>query len=505
MSTCPAADPGRHAQTGFAGDVSRRDVLRLATLGAASLALKPRASWASAAPAAVGTSAIAAAGSWWAPPELRSRNGVLTVTLTAAATQVPWGNTTRYALTYNGTTPGPTLRVRAGDTLTVILKNHLDTPTNLHTHGLHVSPSGSSDNIFTMVAPGGSATYTYKIPADHASGTYWYHPHHHGFVAEQLAGGLAGALIVEDRIDDQPALTAATERVLVVSDPRIGRTADVLNVTAQQQVLGREGDLVVLNGRSTASVTGAAGTVEQWRIVNACASRYVELRVDGAAMHHIASDYGRFASPQAADTIVLTPGQRAEVLVPLLRPATVTLTATTLNRIGMGMAVGGRRRSVASAGTTSLLRLDVTAGAGKAQLPQRLRVASGLGRADGQRTLVLGGMGMGMSAGQFTIDGKTFDPARIDTDTRLGTTEDWTIVNRSMMDHPFHLHVWPFLVLTRTDGLPPDPGWRDTVNVPAGGAVTIRLIFADYPGTTVYHCHILDHEDLGMMGIIRVT
>ena len=105
-----------------------------------------------------------------------------------------------------------------------------------------------------------------------------------------------------------------------------------------------------------------------------------------------------------------------------------------------------------------------------------------------------GGMG-------FTIDGRSFDPARTDIELPLGHVEEWTLVNDSTMDHPFHLHVWSFRVV----GAPASVGWKDTVNVPAGGAVTIRIPFTEIPGRTVYHCHILDHEDLGMMGVIDVT
>ena len=117
----------------------------------------------------------------------------------------------------------------------------------------------------------------------------------------------------------------------------------------------------------------------------------------------------------------------------------------------------------------------------------------------------MGGMGGGDNRGgmQFTIDGETFDPAVTNLRTRLGRVEDWTISNTSAMDHPFHLHVWPFRVLERSDGAA-EPGWKDTVNVPAGGSVTVRVPFDRITGRTVYHCHILDHEDLGMMGVIRV-
>ena len=114
------------------------------------------------------------------PSQLRSANGVLEVALTAAASMVPWGSGERYALTYNGSVPGPTLRLRPGDTLRVTLKNELDQATNLHTHGLHVSPDGNSDNVYLMIEPGQTFHYEYKIPANHPSGTFWYHPHHHG-------------------------------------------------------------------------------------------------------------------------------------------------------------------------------------------------------------------------------------------------------------------------------------------------------------------------------------
>jgi FtsP/CotA-like multicopper oxidase with cupredoxin domain len=109
-------------------------------------------------------------------------------------------------------------------------------------------------------------------------------------------------------------------------------------------------------------------------------------------------------------------------------------------------------------------------------------------------------MGVGSMIG-FTIDGKGFDPTRTDIGARLGSIEEWTVRNTSSMDHPFHLHVWPFQIV---DG-PRTSVWKDTVNVPAGGEVRIRIPFAGFAGRTVYHCHILDHEDLGMMGVIDVA
>ena len=459
------------------------------------------------------------------PMELASQNGRLDVTLLAAAATVPYAGGTRWALTYNGTTPGPTLRVRPGDVLSVTLENRLDAPTNLHTHGLHVSPEGDSDNVFVMVDPGQRHAYHYQIPADHPSGTFWYHPHHHGEVARQVFGGMAGAIIVEDAIDQLPQLAVATSRVLVLSDPNVGDSARVLDVAMMQRMMGREGSAILVNGLPQPRIPARVGTLEHWRIVNASPSRYYALRLDGQQLHVVASDAGRLDAPHAIDELVLVPGERAELLIPVTA-GTHALTTRTVDRGGMGMAGqggggmggggmgggGGRSGATAANGERVVIAtLDVTGGAGNApSLPKVLRAlddptsASVTHTRDVTLSMNMGGMGMGGTGGdgQFLIDGRSFDANRVDITTQIGTTEDWVVRNTSPMDHPFHLHVWPFRVVERSDGGTLPPGWKDTVNVPAGQSVRLRIPFRDIPGKAVYHCHILDHEDLGMMGII---
>jgi FtsP/CotA-like multicopper oxidase with cupredoxin domain len=237
--------------------------------------------------------------------------------------------------------------------------------------------------------------------------------------------------------------------------------------------------------------------MERWRLVNASASRYHRLSVKGSTMHLIASDQGRLAAPIAVDDLLLTPGQRAEVLVPLGAAANVALR---------------------SAGA-DLFTLAVAGPAASPSLPTHLRDEPALPQAGRARSFVLAmGMGMGgggtmggngngsgTGSGGFTINGRSFDGARIDTEVAARSAEEWTISNSSMMAHPFHLHVWPMKVVSRSSGAAPDPGWRDTVDVPAGQSVVVRIPFDDFTGTAVYHCHILDHEDQGMMGTIRVA
>jgi FtsP/CotA-like multicopper oxidase with cupredoxin domain len=451
------------------------------------------------------------------PKELRSVDGVLDIDLRVARADLAAGSGRRFAYTYDGTSPGPTLRVRPGDTVTVRLRNDLDESTNLHTHGLHVDPSGSSDNVFVEVQPRSTHTYTYRIPDDHRSGTFWYHPHHHGMVAAQVSAGLFGVIIVEDDLDTLPDLGDAAERLLVLNDPRVGSDASVLDVSAMEVMQGREGDATLVNGQDEPVIPAETGRLEHWRIVNASPSRYYRMALEGHALHLIGTDGGRLSEPTTVDEVLIAPGERVEVMVALTE-GRHELRSLGYDRGSAGMGggmMGGR--SGAGSGPQVLAVVDTTvtsvvppvpgslADPATTRLPgptasRRLELAMGMGGGMGGGMMGGGGSGGGMMA--FTIDGVSFDPSRTDIAVRAGSVEEWTLVNTSPMDHPFHLHVWPFQVVDaqgRGDGR-----WKDTVNVPARSTVTIRVRFSGLTGRTVYHCHILDHEDQGMMGVIEV-
>ncbi len=433
------------------------------------------------------------------PEVLRSSGGRLELTLRAAPTDLPWGDGTRYAFTYNGSSPGPTLHLRPGDQLTIHLENALDADTNLHTHGLRVSPSGNADNIFLRVAPGETQTYVYDIPDNHPSGLFWYHPHSHGTVAEQVAAGLAGAIVVTDAIDDIAEIATSNERVWILSDPPIGTDASILATTRGDRMSGRQGDTILVNGVERPDVDAVVGELERWRFVNASSSRYYRLALDDHPLQMIASDGGRFAAPVKKDELLLAPGERAELLVAPATAGSFALRALRYDRGGMGamMGGGGNVEPEEVVVATMTVRGD-GAGAG---LPTALLDAGELVLPEPSATRVLE-LGMGMAGGggmSFTIDGKIFDGDRTDITIEAGTVEEWEIRNTSPMDHPLHLHVWAMLPVD-------DPvGWKDTINVPARESVRVRIAFTEITGRTVYHCHILDHEDMGMMGVIEVN
>ena len=280
------------------------------------------------------------------PRELVSADGRLDVELVAAASQVAFGDGKRFAYTYNGTTPGPTLRVRPGDTLSIRLVNRLGETTNLHTHGLHVSPSGHADNVFVSVADGERRTYTYEIPPDHRSGTFWYHPHMHEMVASQVFGGLAGVIVVEDALDELPELAAATQRILVLSDPTIGDSSSVLDASMMEKMRGREGDVIVVNGLVTPTIASHAGTLEHWRMVNASPSRYYRLSLRGHPFTVIGTDGGRLSAPREAAEILLTPANAVRCSSLRAPPARTASThfLTTGGASGWAGAAAPRRR-----------------------------------------------------------------------------------------------------------------------------------------------------------------
>jgi len=478
--------------------------------------------------AGAGAAAAGGAGLWWTggggqalgggrelvqPEVLSSRDGALDLALEAAPARVRIGARTAHVQAFNGSLPGPTLRVRPGDTIRVAMRNGLDAPTNLHVHGLHVSPEDNGDNPFVSIAPGETFDYEYVLPGDHPPGTYWYHPHRHGHVADQLAAGLYGAIVVEDP-DPVPV---ARERVLVVSDITLDASGNLAEVSPPQRMMGREGETVLVNGQVRPQATAAPGERELWRVVNACPSRYLRLTLDGQTVRLLGRDIGRLPEPVELTEMTLAPGNRVELLVDT-REGASTLTAAPVDRGSMDGMMGGAMPGDGP-GTDEpieLLTLEVTgdraADAGPVPPGPVLRdlreepVAA-------RRTLDFAmGMGMGGMMGgmrgpgqmmSFTIDGRPFDAERTDQRVRVGTVEEWTLTNSSPMDHPMHLHVWPMQVVTEAGREVAAPRWLDVVNVPAFGEVTVRVAFDDFAGRTVYHCHILDHEDLGMMGTLE--
>ena len=484
--------------------ISRRAVLTMGGLGLASTAVGGTGLWRELNPSLLD---LATGESFTEPEALRSQGGRLHVRLEAARGTHDIAGRQAQTMGYNGGVPGPTLRLRPGDTLRLDLVNRLKDVTNLHVHGLHVSPGGNGDNIFLAVEPGQTQRYEHRLPDDHPPGVYWYHPHHHGNVADQIFGGLYGAIIVEDPADK---LDVDRERVMVISDLTLDPGGSLVTPSTMEQMMGREGELVLVNGQAAPRLEGSSGERERWRIVNACTSRYLVLDLSGQEARVVGRDVGRVAKEVALGDVVLAPGNRLDVVVDL-REGSSELLVAPVDRGGMmGGMMGGGGPSFGDDGPVTLAHVEIGSGdsPGRGEIPTAPSLPDLRNAEVDQRRSITFQMGMGGMMGgggdpmSFTFDGQEFDADRIDQQVRLGTVEEWTIGNDSPLDHPFHLHVWPMQLVEVNGQEVAEPLWLDVVNVPARSQVKVRVAFEDFGGKTVYHCHILDHEDRGMMGTV---
>ena len=406
--------------------------------------------------------------------------------------------------TYNSMVPGPLIDVFEGDTVRIRMENQLSQETTVHWHGLPVPPA-QDGNPMDPIASGASRTYEFTLPVGSA-GTYWYHPHPHEFTAEQVFRGMAGLLIVRSRTDPVP--TAIEEKLLVISDLRLAADGTIPANTTMDWQAGREGNYVLVNGQYQPVLTINPGQSQRWRILNATNARYLRLALTGHTMTLIGTDGGLLRSPvPGLDEILLAPAERVEVIVTasLPSPASAVLQSLPYDR-GIGM-MG------ASTTTISLLALNhSTAATTAVALPTALNSIADLGAPTKAKRLVFSwGTGMGGMSGDmmsFLIDGKSFDPARIDLTSRVNEVEQWTIDNRSSMDHPFHLHGTQFQLVSRTrsgvTATEPYLAWRDTVNVAAFETLVFNVV-QHHLGKRMYHCHILEHESTGMMGVLDVV
>ena len=376
--------------------------------------------------------------------------------------------------------------------------------TNLHFHGLHVSPEGSADNSFRHLHAGEGAEYAFEIPANHRGGTYWYHPHVHGSAARQVARGLAGVFVIRGELDQIPEIASATESVLVLQDFALDASGRPVEPNPMQQMQGREGNLVTVNGVLNPAIRVQRRGWIRLRILNASPARFYRLRLEQHVLVQVASDGGALPAPVPREEILLTPGERVEVMVRGDRePGRYRLVSLPYDRGAGGNMMGG---AVPTPLTLATLQYEGETDR-EWELPDRFADIEPLVEPAVRRNVVLGqamGPGAGMMGGgmAFTLNGRVFDPGRVDAQPRLGAVEEWEFLNMTTMDHPMHIHTNSFQVVERDGRV--NPVWKDVVLVPARSAVKVRMRFDDFVGRGLYHCHILDHEDLGMMGVVEV-
>lgn len=443
------------------------------------------------------------------PQVLRSSGGQLQVALNVAQSTVQVDGLSVSTTVYNGLYVPPVLSLKPGDTLRLKLNNASQQATNEHYHGLDVSPRADltdgtmSDNVFVHTEPGQSTDYKVLIPADHHAGLYWYHSHMHGNSEAQVMGGLSGGLVIEGLLDPVPQLSGIRERLLMLKDIQIGPDGKVPDDIDPSAPTHR-----TVNGQTNPTMVIAPGETQLLRIANISANMYYNLSLQGHKLVEIARDGIRHNQPIAFDQLLLPPSARTEVLIQGAAAGSYALTTGDINTGPQGDQVPGTTlMTVVSQGVPRVPLAIPGVMPGPPDL-RTLPVAR-------KRTIVFDESADGNT---FYIDSGSgpvqFDPNRVDSTIQSGTIEEWTILNPTGEWHVFHIHQTNFQI-TEKNGVPqPFIGHQDTVNVDyqadtssPPGQVKMLMDFRDpnIIGRFVYHCHILEHEDGGMMAVAEVV
>ena len=429
------------------------------------------------------------------PVMLSSRDGKLNVDLVAAPATYTIGDHRFEGMLYNGQYMPPVWRLRAADILTVTLNNQLPDGTNLHFHGLNVSPLNNGDNVFLHIAPKQTFKYQIKIPEKHV-GLFWYHPHAHGDVDRQIIGGMSGGILVEGSERLYPFVKGLTERILLLKHHPIGR-ADYE-------------ELVTVNGTVTPTIPIRPGEAQFWQIGNIGADRFLHLKIDGMPFYLIGRDGYFVPRPIRMEEVILGPGQRFSAIVvggqtgryafksvafkfDERQPPLPEVSLGTVVSNGPAADVATAQAMVSTQQVNGQLYVDMVR---SSSITQRRTFAFSV---NPQKT-------------SFFINDQVFDENRTDVTVKLGDTEEWTILNKDSQYHDFHIHQTGFLV-TEVNGAPTDfDGLRDTFSVPPArngkpGEAKLIIPFTnpEIVGRFVFHCHVVKHEDKGMMMAVEVV
>jgi FtsP/CotA-like multicopper oxidase with cupredoxin domain len=422
---------------------------------------------------------------------------------------------------------GPVVRVRSGETIPFRVENRLDEETTLHWHGLLV-PSSVDGGPHNTIAPGG--VWSPALSIDQPAATAWFHPHPHGSTARQVYSGLAGMMIVSDGGDADrglPATYGVDDLPIVLQDKRFGRGGALVYDPGMMDMMhGFRGDTLVVNGAIGPVARVPAGYV-RLRLLNAANARIFDLSfADRRPFFVIAGDGGLLPEPVELTSLVIAPAERYEVLVDFAdgRPVDLVTASDASSGPGMMMPMMGARSRSAEANVFMRFEPDQALKVAVTRLPRRLvtlappdvKSAVAWRTFDLNPMMGMGMMGMGMMDGRgngmghmMGINGRSFAMDRIDVTAKLGTAEIWEISAGGMpMAHPFHVHGARFRILSRSgrNPAPHEAGWKDVVLVEEDAEVLVRL---DHPASLkmpfMYHCHILEHEDHGMMGQFTVV
>jgi FtsP/CotA-like multicopper oxidase with cupredoxin domain len=461
------------------------------------------------------------------PPQVRASRHVVSLTLHAV------NENGRDAFAFDSASVAPVIRASPGDVLKITYINDLPSKssetcavnpcmnmTNLHFHGLAVSPDAPQDDVLGMMAmPGQVLHYSVKIPRDHPPGLFWYHTHPHGESHRQVLDGMSGAIVIEGMEHYVSELGRLRERVIVVRGRSIEHDPNAAEVRRSVEIpakgCGGEAEAVeevfTVNGVLRPRIEIAPQERQFWRIVNASPDRYLDLQLDGQTFEIVALDgmplayHDPKAPTRTTDHLLLAPAGRLEAIVTGPPSGSHRALRTLCVDTGPdgdpnpGMVLADLLQSSSDRSGSNALPNQMHATGDRPPRYQALRVERLKKTApDFTVTFTEDKNGFYINGRKFTLDASPM------TSARVGTYQHWHIVNETAELHPFHIHQVHFLAYAE-NGVPlSHPAWLDTVNVPYRGSVDVILDFTDpvIKGMSVFHCHLLNHEDKGMMAKI---
>lgn len=411
-------------------------------------------------------------------------------------------NQSASVLGYGNSILGPTIKTSSPASIAVPFQNQLTEETNIHWHGLLV-PADMDGHPKNVVSSG--ASFAYNLPINQRAGTYWYHPHPHGKTAKQVFMGLAGFFIVNDAEEQVLNLPSGDQELpLCIQDKRIEKNQLKYAPTMSEIMTGYTGEYILVNG-TYAPVHTVTTRYYRLRLLNGSTGRAYNLAfTDNLAFDVIGADGGLLAQPQSVTSLLLAPGERADVLVSFKGLATGK-EIFLLNKTFNGGVQGKQEFKIMK----FIVGQQVT---DSFTVPAQLSAIQPIPSASASKTRIMKIKGMmegmnmsgGMGSGMHTINDKVYDLNRIDETVSAGATEIWEFDNSEGDEiHPMHIHGVQFQVLSRMGGrgglIPTEKGWKDTVLVMAGEKVQVIMTFPQKKGLFVLHCHNLEHEDDGMM------
>ena len=434
-------------------------------------------------------------------PEAHDHNPdpkIVEIDLTARIADVEVNSThTVRAWTYDGGIPGPLIRAHVGDRVIVHFTNDLPQPTTIHWHGVRVpiDMDGVPDVSQPEVKRGETFTYDFVV---RDAGLYWYHPH--VMAAAQTGFGLYGALLVDDPVD---GVGVADQLTLVLSDIGFDRHGVLDSPDTggpAGMVFGREGAYVLANGKILPTLLARSGAPQRWRIVNAAKSRFFLLDLEGQEFYVIGGDGGLQERPETTDSLLITPGERVDVIVTPTGPrgGTLTLQAALYNR-GYGSVeyrIPEDVLTIAFSDEPPLPKQNMPA------LHRDIVAPSLAGATHVDVVLTLPPAGPDGKS-EFHVNGVPFWKAKPFL-AKVGETQIWTVKNETKWAHPMHLHGFFFLPLDEQLQPIRPMAWKDTLDVPIDGTIRFVVVFDERPGMWMFHCHILDHADGGLMGHVHL-